>query len=134
LSAQTFLFQNEFEKEEEPAEQTISKAKEVKPEHIIDKHKTSPREAVVDLHIYELMEDHENIDDAQKLRTQINYFTRCLESAIANNLSKVTFIHGVGTGVLKTSIKEILKDYSNVGMQDASMKQFGYGATEVIIK
>jgi dsDNA-specific endonuclease/ATPase MutS2 len=68
------------------------------------------------------------------LRIQVNYFTRCLDSAIANNFSKVTFIHGVGTGVLKTAMKQILKDYPNVEYRDASMKQFGYGATEVVIK
>ncbi|MCD4665829.1 MAG: DUF2027 domain-containing protein [Bacteroidales bacterium] len=134
LSAQTSLFSNEVIEKDEPAELIVREAKEVKPEHIIDKHKTSPREAVVDLHIYELIDDSENIDDSQKLRTQINYFTRCLESGIANNLYKVTFIHGVGTGVLKTTIKEILKDYPNVEIRDASMKQFGYGATEVVIR
>jgi dsDNA-specific endonuclease/ATPase MutS2 len=68
------------------------------------------------------------------LRIQINYFSRCLESAIANNLSKVTFIHGVGTGVLKTTIKEVLKEYTNVSYRDGSMKQFGYGAMDVLIK
>lgn len=109
-------------------------AQEVKPKHIIDKHKTSPREAVVDLHIEELVENHAGLDSSQILRTQVNYFTMCLENAIANDLSKVTFIHGVGTGVLKTTIKEILKDYDQVELRDASMQQFGYGALDVVIK
>lgn len=107
---------------------------EVKPEHIIDKHKTSPREAVVDLHIEELLEDHSGMDNSQILRVQVNYFTRCLENAMVNNLSKVTFIHGVGTGVLKTAIKEILKEYPNVELHDASMAQFGYGALDVVLR
>ena len=64
----------------------------------------------------------------------MNYFTRCLENAIANKLKKVTFIHGVGTGVLKTAIKEIVKDYNNVEIQDSSMHQFGYGAMDIIIR
>jgi dsDNA-specific endonuclease/ATPase MutS2 len=64
----------------------------------------------------------------------MDYFTRCLESAIANNLKKVTFIHGVGTGVLKSAIKERLAEYENIEYRDASMQQFGYGATDVILK
>jgi len=110
----------------------------MKPEHIIDKYKTSPREAVFDLHIYELANPEsfrdENLDDSQKLRTQINYFTRCLKSAIANNIHKVTFIHWVGTGILKTTIRKILKDFWNIDIRDASVQHFGYGAMEVIIK
>ncbi len=134
LSAQIALFQSEVPVKDETPEHVVTEAKEVKPEHIIDKHRTSPREAVVDLHIYELVEDHENLDSSEILRIQVNYFTRCLDSAIANNLSKITFIHGVGTGVLKTAIKQILKDYPHVEYSDASMQKFGYGATEVVIK
>ena len=132
LSAQTSILQAEAAKK--VVEPVVNKAKEVKPKHIIEEHKTSPHEAVVDLHIYELTENHQNMENMEMLRIQVNYFTKCLESAIANKLSKVTFIHGVGTGVLKTAIKEILKDYENVSARDASMKEFGYGATEVVIR
>ncbi len=132
LSAQTSLFQSELAtKVDEPV---VNKAREVKPVHIIEKHKTSPHEAVVDLHIYELVENHNDMENAEMLRIQVNYFTKSLESAIANNITKVTYIHGVGTGVLKTAIKEIIKDYDNVSTRDASMKEFGYGATEVVIR
>ncbi|NOX46067.1 MAG: DUF2027 domain-containing protein [Chlorobi bacterium] len=132
LSAQASLLRSGTEKKQTEPEVKI--AKEVKPKHIIEEHKTSPHEAVVDLHIYELVDNHQNMENSEMLRVQINYFTKCLDSAIANNLSKVTFIHGVGTGVLKTAIKEILKDYNNVSSRDASMKEFGYGATEVLIR
>jgi dsDNA-specific endonuclease/ATPase MutS2 len=40
----------------------------------------------------------------------------------------------VGTGVLKTAMKEILKEYQNVEYRDASMRDFGYGALEVVIR
>ena len=132
LSAQASLLQSGKAKTQNEPEVKI--AKEVKPKHLIEEHKTSPHEAVVDLHIYELVDNHQNMENSEMLREQINYFTKCLDSAIANNLSKVTFIHGVGTGVLKTAIKEILKDYENVSRRDGSMKEFGYGATEVLIR
>ncbi|MCB2222393.1 MAG: DUF2027 domain-containing protein [Bacteroidetes bacterium] len=118
----------------ENTEPTLAKAEIVEPENIIDKHRTSPYEAVVDLHIGELVDNMTGVDNAAMLRIQVNYFTRCLENAMANKLHKVTFIHGVGTGVLKTALKEILKEYPNVEYQDASMKQFGYGALDVIIR
>jgi hypothetical protein len=133
-SAQSPLFTSAEEKRNPPADTFVIQAKPSEPQHVIDKHKTSPREAVVDLHIEELSSDHRGMENAEILRLQVNYFTRCLESAIVNNLSKVNFIHGVGTGVLKTALKEILKDYPNVEYRDASIQKFGYGATEVIIR
>lgn len=118
----------------ETKEIPVQEAREQKPVNIIDRHKTSPMEAVVDLHISELVENPQMMESSEILNTQINYFTRCLENGILNNLSKIIFIHGVGTGVLKTAMKEILKDYQNVEYRDASMRDFGYGALEVVIR
>lgn len=133
-SAMISLVQNEFKSKESDKESLLNISKEVEPEHIISKHKTSPHEAVVDLHIGELIADYRSLENSEILKIQINYFTRCLENAISNHLTKVTFIHGVGTGVLKTAIKQILKDYPNVEYRDASMQQFGYGAMDVMIR
>jgi len=104
-----------------------------KPEEVINKHKTSPREATVDLHIGELVENYSKMSPSEMLNYQLNYFVRCLESAINNYLTKVTFIHGVGDGVLKSKMMDILREYENVRVKDASLKKFGYGATEVLI-
>lgn len=119
------------EKYDEEAEAKHAKPKE--PEEVINKHKTSPREAIVDLHIGELLEDYSKMNNVEMLNYQLNYFVRCLESAIRGYVTKVTFIHGVGEGVLKTKMNEILREYDNVKTRDASLKNFGYGATEVLI-
>jgi hypothetical protein len=111
----------------------IQTAKPRQTEEFINKHKTSPREAVVDLHIGELVDDYAKMDATQMLNFQLNYFVKCLESAIKNYLTKVTFIHGVGEGSLKNKMLEILKEYDNIRIKDASLKNFGYGATEVLI-
>jgi hypothetical protein len=111
----------------------LQNAKPKKPEEVINKHKTSPREAVVDLHIGELVDDYAKMSSTEMLNYQLNYFVRCLESAIRGYLTKVTFIHGVGDGVLKSKMQEILNEYDNVKTRDASLKNFGYGATEVLI-
>lgn len=134
ISAVSVLFESEKAAMTDLEEQQVNQSVDVEPEHIINQHKTGLHEAVVDLHIEELIEDHSNLENNEIIRTQINYFTKCLENAIANNFKKVTFIHGVGTGVLKTAIKEIIKDYPNVEIQDASMKDFGYGAMDLIIR
>jgi len=119
------------EKYDEEVETQHAKSKE--PEEVINKHKTSPREAVVDLHIGELVDDYAKMNNTEMLNYQLNYFVRCLESAIRSYITKVTFIHGVGEGVLKTKMMELLNEYDNVKTRDASLKNFGYGATEVLI-
>ena len=53
-----------------------------------------------------------------------------LDSAIAAEYNKVTFIHGVGNGVLKNAIIEALKDYKNTENRMASIAKFGVGAKE----
>ncbi len=111
----------------------MQNAKPRQPEEVINKHKTSPREAVVDLHIGELVDDYSKMSNIEMLNFQLNYFVKCLESAIKNYLTKVIFIHGVGDGVLKSKMLEILEAYENVQVKDASLKKFGYGATEVLI-
>ncbi|HPE34924.1 MAG TPA: DUF2027 domain-containing protein [Bacteroidales bacterium] len=119
------------EKFDEEIQQQAARPKQ--PEEFINKHKTSPREAVVDLHIEELTDDSAKMSPNEILNYQLNYFVRCLESAMKNYLTKVIFIHGVGEGVLKEKMAQILKEYENVRTRDASMHKFGYGATEVLI-
>ncbi|MBE0638698.1 MAG: DUF2027 domain-containing protein [Bacteroidales bacterium] len=119
------------EKFDEEVQQQAAKPRQ--PEEFINKHKTSPREAVVDLHIEELLDNHAKMSPVEILNYQLNYFVRCLESGLKNYLTKITFIHGVGEGILKSKMIEILNQYENVRMKDASMQQFGYGATEVLI-
>jgi dsDNA-specific endonuclease/ATPase MutS2 len=71
--------------------------------------------------------------NAQIIQYQLKYFQKELENAIAANLKKVIFIHGVGNGRLKQEILAILRNYPEFSVQDASFKKYGFGATEVII-
>ena len=110
------------------------KAIEAKAIVLIDKYKTGPSEAVVDLHIQELIDDDAEIESSKILDFQMNHFEKCLDSALINHYRKITFIHGVGNGVLKQKIIEALKDYKGVDKQSASMAKFGVGAIEVLIR
>ena len=47
---------------------------------------------------------------------------------------KIVFIHGKGDGVLRKAILQELKyKYKNYESQDASFREYGFGATMVII-
>ena len=105
----------------------------VKPEAPIDKHKTAPGEAVVDLHIGELVDNILGLSSHDMFKIQTDYFKKMLDSAIAAEYNKVTFIHGVGNGVLKNAIIEELKNYKNTENRMASIAKFGVGAIDVII-
>ena len=116
------------EEEPRPAE-----ARQVQPESFITRHKTAPREAEVDLHIEQMVEDHRTLKPEEILNLQLAYFTRCMEAAIMDKYYKVTFIHGIGNGILKRALKEKLKDYSNIYYQQAPVARYGMGALEIMI-
>ncbi|MFA6923824.1 MAG: DUF2027 domain-containing protein [Bacteroidales bacterium] len=98
--------------------------------HIIDK-----GVAEVDLHIEELIDKISGLSNGEMLTIQINYFRKTLETALANNFSKIIFIHGVGDGVLKSEIRKILDEsYPKCNFYDAPMAKYGMGATEVELR
>ncbi len=88
----------------------------------------------VDLHIENLVDDHSNMDNAQILDIQLSRFRTTLETAIIHKNRRIVFIHGVGNGKLKYELRKILDtEYKKVRYQDTSFKEYGYGATMVII-
>ncbi len=120
------------EKQGFASKQTKSEAVAEKP--LIDKHKTAVNEAVVDLHIGELVDNILGLSSHDMLNLQIDYFKKALNSAMINEYEKVTFIHGVGNGVLKNSIIKELESYEGVENRMASISKFGVGAIDVLIK
>ncbi len=89
------------------------------------------RQKVVDLHIEELLKDSSQMSNAQIISYQLNQFMYEMDQAILHKLHKITFIHGVGEGILKNAIKEELKKYPGVRWTEAPPEKFGYGATEI---
>ncbi len=88
----------------------------------------------VDLHIETLVDNHGNMDNGQILDIQISRFRTAMATAILHRTDRVVFIHGVGNGKLKFELRKILDaDYKKVKYQDASFKEYGYGATMVLI-
>ncbi|HMM11250.1 MAG TPA: DUF2027 domain-containing protein [Bacteroidales bacterium] len=106
----------------------------VKEKALIDKHRSAEGEAVVDLHIGELVTNISGLSSHDMFKIQIEYFHKALNSAIMEEYNKVTFIHGVGNGVLRNAIVEALDGFEGLGNRMASMSKFGVGAIEVLIR
>jgi len=102
-------------------------------DELIRKHQVAPREAEVDLHIHELVEDPSNLEKSEILEFQKNYFLKCMDGALAMGFLKVTFIHGVGNGVLRNTLFDQLKNYKGIEVFDAPIAKYGVGALEVRI-
>ncbi len=113
-------------------DQEVHHSRIIEKEGLIMKYTTAPGEAEVDLHIESFVENPQTIDDAMKLKKQLDLFRECYESAQENRYSKVVFIHGVGVGVLKIEIQKFLRTQENIQFRDAPIARYGIGATEVV--
>lgn len=103
-------------------------------DNILLQHETSPGEAEVDLHIDMLSERPGDLSAHEAFEIQMHYFRLCMNHAFTNKMKKVTFIHGVGKGILKDEILKELKQYDNIHFFDAPMSKYGVGATEVYFR
>ncbi len=89
----------------------------------------------IDLHITEILDDHRGMSNGEILKIQLDRFTTALEGAIKTDQKKIVFIHGLGNGKLKFEVRKLLNTkFSHLKYQDASFKEYGYGATLVYLK
>jgi len=110
------------EKEEKPAtEKPIQK----RTEDIVE----------IDLHINELLDNSSGLSNSEILEIQKEKVESEMKLAIQTGVKKIVFIHGVGQGVLKQEVINLLKTkFKKYYFQDASFKEYGYGATMVILR
>ncbi len=101
----------------------------------IKKRDTSSDILEIDLHIEELIDSTAGLDAKDILEYQITKFREIMDENKAKKGQKIVFIHGKGEGVLKKAILNDLKTrYNNMNYQDASFKEYGFGATMITIK
>lgn len=100
-------------------------------DNVLLQHEVAPGEAEVDLHIEMLCENPGKLAAHEAFEIQMRYFRTCMNHAILNHYQKVTFIHGVGKGILKDEMLKELKQYNGIHFFDAPMSKYGVGATEV---
>ena len=89
----------------------------------------------VDLHIEELVDKPKELSNQEMLDIQMGKFQMALEGALKTpKTKKIVFIHGVGNGRLRYEIRKYLdRNYPRLDYQDASFKEYGYGATLVFV-
>jgi len=88
----------------------------------------------VDLHIQQLIDNYKHLPNGEIVEIQLERFHSELNDAIKNKVKKIVFIHGVGKGTLKNELRRSLeREYSKFKFQDASFKEYGYGATMVYL-
>lgn len=89
---------------------------------------------VIDLHIDELLDDTTGMNNAEILRYQVDKFNEIMQANLKHRGRKIIFIHGKGEGVLRNKIEgELRYRYKQCRYQDASFKEYSYGATQVTI-
>jgi dsDNA-specific endonuclease/ATPase MutS2 len=86
----------------------------------------------VDLHINQLVNSTKGMDNYDMLNLQLDTAKQKIEFAISKRIPKMVLIHGVGEGVLKSELMNLLQKYP-VKFYDASYKKYGLGATEVVV-
>ena len=90
---------------------------------------------VVDLHADEVLETTAGMNAADILHYQLDVFKKTMEEHKKSRGQKIVFIHGKGEGVLRQALLQELKyRYKNCTWQDASFREYGYGATQVMVK
>lgn len=89
----------------------------------------------VDLHIGELTDTTSGMEPKDMLELQLSEVRKTMAAHNRRIGQKIVFIHGKGEGVLRKSVLELLKkEYPKADLQDASFREYGFGATLVTIK
>lgn len=88
----------------------------------------------VDLHIAELTDSTTGMDNTAMLQMQLDEVRKVMNSNARRIGQKIIFIHGKGEGVLRKAVLSLLaKEYPKATTQDASFREYGFGATLVTV-
>lgn len=96
--------------------------------------KRKPAETIeIDLHINKLIDSVVGLSNSEILDIQIKAFHKTMTDAILNKAGKVIIIHGIGNGTLKNTIRESIEKQYKLHYEDASFREYGFGATMVLL-
>ncbi|MDD2798687.1 MAG: DUF2027 domain-containing protein [Bacteroidales bacterium] len=89
----------------------------------------------IDLHANELIDSTVGLVNSDIIRIQLDKFNEIMKENLRIKGKKIVFIHGKGEGVLRKAILDELKiKYKSCQYQDASFREYGFGATMITIK
>lgn len=107
------------------------------PARAMDKSVTLDRNAIVevDLHAEVLLDSTQGLTPTDILMMQIKAFHDTMRQYAKDKGRRIVFIHGKGEGVLRaTLLKELKNHYRHCTHQDASFREYGFGATMVTVR
>ena len=107
------------------------------PARAMDKSVTLDRNAIVevDLHADVLLDSTRGLTPTDILMMQIKAFHDTMRQYAKDKGRRIVFIHGKGEGVLRaTLLKELKNHYRHCTHQDASFREYGFGATMVTVR
>lgn len=125
-----------FVSAEEVQEVLLSKKSvDIPKPHPVAKHAVKSEIQEIDLHAAELLETTAGMSNAEILNYQLDKFREVMEQYKNKRGQKIVFIHGKGDGVLRKAVlNELRHKYKTCQYQDASFREYGYGATMVTVK
>ncbi len=105
------------------------------PAHALKKKSSAPSVIEIDLHIEQLLDTTAGMSNTEIITYQLDVFHKKMKEQESQRGQKIVFIHGKGDGVLRKAIeKELRGRYKQHYFQDASFREYGFGATMVTIK
>lgn len=94
-----------------------------------------PARSVIDLHIEKLTDDYRRMSNYEIISLQLKTFEKYYHLAVAHHQPSLIVIHGVGEGVLRDEIHDILRLKKEVkSFVNQYHPNFGYGATEIFFQ
>lgn len=88
----------------------------------------------IDLHIGNLLDSTAGMSSGDMLNYQLDVFRKTMNEHRSKKGFKIVFVHGKGDGVLRAAIlNELRTKYKSCKDQDASFREYGFGATMVTI-
>lgn len=94
-----------------------------------------PARSVVDLHIEKLTDNWKHLSNYEILSLQLKTFEKYYDLALAHHLPSMIVVHGVGEGVLRDEIHDILRLKKEVkSFVNQYQPGYGFGATEIFLK
>ncbi|RMG65923.1 MAG: hypothetical protein D6722_15565 [Bacteroidetes bacterium] len=123
-----------FSLREDPQRKDVQRIREEVITQVRQQDEARPRpEGEVDLHIEELVARPYELAPSEMLRIQTETLEQALSKALAEHYERLIVIHGVGMGVLKNAVREVLKKTPHIkSFRPADPARYGNGATEVI--
>ncbi len=100
----------------------------------VSKPAAKPGIVEVDLHASALLDTTAGLSNSEILSYQMDKVREVLNQYRHARGRKIVFIHGKGEGVLRNALlKEVRDRYKNYTCQDASFREYGFGATMVTV-